>query len=206
MLRFLSRYLPRHTLNELYKLYVRPHLDYGDVIYHNPPKVCDFTGSTTLSSLMEKLESVQYSAALAITGAWRGTSREKLYLDLGWEFLSLRRWSRRFTLFYKVINNVTPDYTRSHHFTRSNIHFVNVTRSGKYEQGQKNINLVFILTVCPSGINLILKLDCHLVLLFSRQRYHLKSATPPPLQNLCLGFMTQRACLILLNSGLVSAS
>ncbi len=112
MLRFLSRYLPRHTLNELYKLYVRPHLDYGDVIYHNPPKVCDFTGSTTLSSLMEKLESVQYSAALAVTGAWRGTSREKLYLDLGWESLSLRRWSRRLTLFYKIINNLTPDYTR----------------------------------------------------------------------------------------------
>ena len=28
MLRFLSKYLPRHTLNEMYKLYVRPHLDY----------------------------------------------------------------------------------------------------------------------------------------------------------------------------------
>ena len=111
MLRFLSRNLPRHTLNELYKLYVRPHLDYGDVIYHNPLKVCDVTGSTTLSSLIEKLESVQYSAALAITGAWRGTSREKLYLDLGWESLSLCRWSRRLTLFYKVINNLTPDYT-----------------------------------------------------------------------------------------------
>ena len=26
----------RNTLNELYKLYVRPHLDYGDVIYHIP--------------------------------------------------------------------------------------------------------------------------------------------------------------------------
>ena len=32
LLRYLSKYLPRHTLNELYKLYVRPHLDYGDVI------------------------------------------------------------------------------------------------------------------------------------------------------------------------------
>ena len=35
MLKFLSRYLPKHTLNELYKLHVRPHLDYGGVIY--PP-------------------------------------------------------------------------------------------------------------------------------------------------------------------------
>ena len=31
LLKYLSKYLPRHTLNELYKLYVRPHLDYGDV-------------------------------------------------------------------------------------------------------------------------------------------------------------------------------
>ena len=41
-----------------------------------------------------KIESVQYSAALAVTGTWRGTSREKLYAELGWESLSSRRWSR----------------------------------------------------------------------------------------------------------------
>ena len=41
MLKFLSRYLLRHTLNELYKLHVRPHLDYGDVTYHTPSKLCD---------------------------------------------------------------------------------------------------------------------------------------------------------------------
>ena len=74
LLKYLSKYLPRHTLNELYKLYVRPHLDYGDVIYHIPAKVCEFSGSVALPSLMDKLESVQYSAARAITGTWRGTS------------------------------------------------------------------------------------------------------------------------------------
>ena len=36
MLRFLSNYLSRQTLNELYKLYVRPHFDYWDVIYYIP--------------------------------------------------------------------------------------------------------------------------------------------------------------------------
>ena len=87
LLRCLSKYLPRNTLNELFKLYVRPHLDYGDVIYHIPAKVCEFSGNIVISNLMEKLESVQYSAALAITGAWRGTSREKLNAELGWESL-----------------------------------------------------------------------------------------------------------------------
>ena len=61
---------------------------------------------------MEKIESVQYSAALAVTGTWRGTSRAKLYAELGWESLSSRRWSRRLTLFYKIINNLTPLYTK----------------------------------------------------------------------------------------------
>ena len=111
LLKYLSKYLPRHTLNELYKLYVRPHLDYGDVIYHIPAKVCEFSQNIIVPNLMEKLESIQYSAALAVTGTWRGTSREKLYTDLGWESLSSRRWSRRLTLFYKFVNNLSPKYT-----------------------------------------------------------------------------------------------
>ena len=106
LLKCLSRYLPRRTLNELYKLYVRPHLDYGDFIYHLPAKVCEFSGSVTLPGLMDKLESVQYSAARAITGTWKGTSRDKLYAELDWESLSCRRWSRRLSLFYKIINNL----------------------------------------------------------------------------------------------------
>ena len=111
LLKYLSKYLPRHTLNELYKLYVRPHLDYGDVIYHIPAKVCEFSGNTILPNLMEKLESVQYSATRAVSGTWKGTSREKLYAELGWESLSSRRWSRRLILFYKFINSLTPEYT-----------------------------------------------------------------------------------------------
>ena len=68
LLKFLSKYLPRHTLNELFKLYLRPHLEYGDVIYHIPAKVCELSSTIILSSLMEKIESVQYSAVLAVTG------------------------------------------------------------------------------------------------------------------------------------------
>ena len=54
--KYLSKYLPRHTLNELYKLYVRPNLDYWYVIYHIPAKVCKFSCSVILPSFMEKLE------------------------------------------------------------------------------------------------------------------------------------------------------
>ena len=41
-------------------------------------------------SFQNKLECVQYDAALAITGAIRGSSREKLYQELGLE--SLKSW------------------------------------------------------------------------------------------------------------------
>ena len=33
---------------------------------------------------MEKVERIQYQSALAISGAWRGSSRSKLYEELGW--------------------------------------------------------------------------------------------------------------------------
>ena len=34
IIRFLSKYVARDVLDQIYKLYVRPHLDYGDIIYH----------------------------------------------------------------------------------------------------------------------------------------------------------------------------
>ena len=112
LLKYLSKYLPRHTLSELYKLNVRPHLDYGNVTYHIPAKVCEFSGSIVLPSLMEKLKSVQCSASRAITVTWRGTSREKLYTELGLESSSCRRWSRCLTLFFKIVDNLTLLYTK----------------------------------------------------------------------------------------------
>ena len=45
----------------------------------------------TLTSLKETVERTQYQAALAITGAWQGSNRSKLYEELGWESLSDRR-------------------------------------------------------------------------------------------------------------------
>ena len=123
LLKHLAKFLPRHALNELFKLYVRPHLEYGDVIYHIPAKVCEFSGSVILATMMEKLESVQYAAALAITGTWRGSSRMKLYNEHGWESLNSRWWSRRLTLFYKMINNLTPGYTRDPIFEPQLAHY-----------------------------------------------------------------------------------
>ena len=83
--------LPSTTLMTIYKAFVRPHLDYVDVI-------CDEIYSKTFH---QKLESIQYHAYLALSGAIRGPSREKLYQELGLESLQRRRWHRKLSLFYK---------------------------------------------------------------------------------------------------------
>ena len=67
----IRKFLSRDALLTIFKAYVRPGLDYADIIY-------DYSGNATLSS---KLESVQYNACLAITGCFRGTSRESFILS-----------------------------------------------------------------------------------------------------------------------------
>ena len=103
VIRYLSKYVSRDVLDQMYKLYVRPHLDYGDIIYHkfDPELTLEFT---------KKLETVQYSAALAVSGAWRGTNKCKLYEELGWEYLYHRRWYRGLIHFYKLKQSMLPSY------------------------------------------------------------------------------------------------
>ena len=71
--------LPRISLHTIHKTFVRPHLDYGDLIHdqtYNP-------------SFYRKHESVQYSACLVITYTIRGTSYEKLNQELVWRLSNL---------------------------------------------------------------------------------------------------------------------
>ena len=63
MIRKLQPIIPRAGLLTIYKSLLRPHLDYVDVIYDRAFN----------ESFQNKLEPVQYNAALAITGAMRGS-------------------------------------------------------------------------------------------------------------------------------------
>ena len=58
----------------------------------------------------EKLNSLQYKAALAITGAIRGTSRDKIYQELGFESLKSRRWYKRLICMFKIMKKETQNY------------------------------------------------------------------------------------------------
>ena len=75
--RKLHHVLTRHSLLTFYKSFIRPHLDYGNIIYDQPNN----------QALSNKLEVVEYNAALAITGVIRGTSKTKVYQVLGLESL-----------------------------------------------------------------------------------------------------------------------
>ena len=103
IIRYTSKYVFRNVLDEVCKLYVRPHLDYGDIIYHKYDR--DMRLSVT-----KRLEQTQYLAALAVTGAWRGTNRQKLYDELGWEDRYHRRCYRRLCHFYNLQKTGSPGY------------------------------------------------------------------------------------------------
>ena len=125
ILRFMSKYMHRDELDQLYKLYVKPHLDYCDIIYHkhDPDLKLDFT---------KKLELVQYSAALAVSGAWKGMNTDRIYEELGWDPLYYRRWQGRLTYFYKLITTYSPSYLYEYVLQSREVSY-NLRRNSNYE-------------------------------------------------------------------------
>ena len=69
IIRKLRSILPRNTLLTIYKAFIRPNNDYCDF-------VCDQHHNESFYNNLEKL---QYHAALAITGAIKGTSKLNIY-------------------------------------------------------------------------------------------------------------------------------
>ena len=61
-------------------------------------------------SFHQKLESIQYNAFLAKTGAIRGTSKDKLCQGLSLESLQWQRCYRKLVMFYKIYKNKSPQY------------------------------------------------------------------------------------------------
>ena len=84
----------------IFKSFIRPRLNYRDIIYDRAYN----------TSFHQDNESIQYNATLAIMGAVRETSREKLYEELGFESLQERHWYRKLCCLFKIINNQSPEY------------------------------------------------------------------------------------------------
>ena len=62
-------------------------------------------GQTYNSSFHKQLESIQYQI-----NSIRGSSKEKIYQELGFEPLQVPRRCSNFCFFYKLLNNEHPQY------------------------------------------------------------------------------------------------
>ena len=80
--------------------FTKSYLGYGDVIYAQPSN----------ASFSNQIESVQYNAALTITGAIKGSCHDKFYQELGLEYLQQRLWMRRLCLLYKFLSTGQPSH------------------------------------------------------------------------------------------------
>ena len=96
----LNKTLPRHSPIAIYKSILRPHLDYGDIIYNQPHN----------ESFKQNIEKILYSAALVISGAIKKTSQSKLYNELGFESQKFRHWFRKLCTFLKFKTSGLPEY------------------------------------------------------------------------------------------------
>ena len=91
-------------------MYIRTNLDYGDIIYHTASLSKNIFSIGNANVILNKVETIQYTAARIITGAWKGTDTYRLYNTLGWESLNDRRIMRKLCIIYETLASRTPRY------------------------------------------------------------------------------------------------
>ncbi|MCG8046489.1 MAG: reverse transcriptase domain-containing protein [Candidatus Thiodiazotropha endolucinida] len=99
VMRKLKFKLDRKSLETIYLVFIRPLLEYGDIIWSNCTQY-----------EKDELEKIQTEAARIATGTTKLISRRVLYTEIRWESLEQRRKHHQLTLFYKMINHLTPAY------------------------------------------------------------------------------------------------
>lgn len=99
IMRNLKFKLDHLQLQTIYFSFIRPILEYADVIWDNIPIY-----------LKDRLEGIQIEATRIVTGATKLCSRAKLYEDTGWDPLSERRRKHKILKFHEMFHHQTPDY------------------------------------------------------------------------------------------------
>ena len=94
--------LDRKSLETIYLTFIRPLLEYGDVIWDNCTQY-----------EKDELDKIQNEAARIVTGTTKLVSIISLYNETCWETLERRRYNHKITLFYKMMHNITPLYLLS---------------------------------------------------------------------------------------------
>ncbi|MES9991861.1 MAG: hypothetical protein ABW098_07900 [Candidatus Thiodiazotropha sp.] len=94
--------LDRKSLETIYIAFIRPLLEYADVIWDNCTQY-----------EKDDLEKIQVEAARIATGTTKLISHTNLYKEICWDKLQKRRDDHKLTLFYKMYLNLTPNYLSS---------------------------------------------------------------------------------------------
>ena len=102
VMRRLKFILDRKSLQTIYFAFIRPLLEYADVVWDNCTKYES-----------NELEKIQNEAARIVTGATKLVSINALLTETHWETLSSRRTKHKLILFYKMKNNLCPPYLAS---------------------------------------------------------------------------------------------
>ena len=101
MLKGLRRKLDRKSLETLFTAYIRPVFEYSSSVWTN----CN-------EGQKQRIEELQRTGIRAITGAIRGTPHHKLYQETGWVNTFERRCRKNLTVYFKINNNLVPEYLR----------------------------------------------------------------------------------------------
>ena len=94
--------LDRKSLQTIYFTFIRPILEYADVVWNN---------CTQYET--NELEKIQNEAARIVTGATKLVSINSFIKETGWETLLTRRKKHKLVLFYKMQNDMSPNYLSS---------------------------------------------------------------------------------------------
>ena len=89
--------LDRKSLLLIYTTFIRPILEYADVVWDN------ITSHDEI-----ELEKIQQDAARIISGGTRLASLQNLYNETALEPLKNRRTKHKLTNFYKMYNSISP--------------------------------------------------------------------------------------------------
>ena len=131
ILQSLKFLLDRKSLEIMYFSFVRPLLEYADIIWDN-----------CYNFEKESIEKVQYEAGRIVTGATKSCSRAKILQETGWDTLEKRRYKHRMTTFYKMVKNIAPQYLQ------------NLVPPSVHQVSQRNLRNNANLTVPRSRTNL----------------------------------------------------
>ena len=107
-MRKLKFILDRKSLEIIYTSFIRLILEYADVVWDNCTQY-----------EINALEKIQIEAARIVTGTTELVSLDKLYQETGRETLEDRRKKHKLCLFYKMSNNLSPNYLISLHHCKT---------------------------------------------------------------------------------------